>query len=213
MSDEAEKTPMKPTLEEIARECAEKITPFWSENYANSIAKAEAQNENGAIAEEHERIKPLILAALTTAVSQATGKLREELKIERTVAALDAMPDWQGMLDEANSKLELAQTHALCLQKQNQQLTAQLTTLRATLSTLEQQNAALQRAVAEAEKDTARLDWLERSRGRCGYSETTYIGEAFFAHEHTQGDKYFAAPTLREAIDAARSAGAREAGR
>ena len=60
--------------------------------------------------------------------------------------------------------------------------------------------------VAELEADKARLDWLEATRGRAGYSSNTYIGEGFFAHEHAQGDKYFAATTLRAAIDAAKGA-------
>ena len=51
--------------------------------------------------------------------------------------------------------------------------------------------------------DKQRLDWLESAKGHCGHSHLTYMGEAYFAHAETQGDKYCAGKTLREAIDAA----------
>lgn len=70
--------------------------------------------------------------------------------------------------------------------EENEKLRAELTALR-----------------ANAQEDSRLLDWLEVNKGRCGYSEQTYIGEGYFAHEYTQGDKYEAAPTLRDAIRAA----------
>ncbi len=51
--------------------------------------------------------------------------------------------------------------------------------------------------------DKDRLDWLEKANAQCGHSNVTYIGEGYFAHAETQGDKYCAGKTIREAIDAA----------
>ena len=51
--------------------------------------------------------------------------------------------------------------------------------------------------------DKQRVDWLQESMGKCGYSESTYAGEGFFAHALAMSDKYSAGKTMREAIDAA----------
>ena len=54
----------------------------------------------------------------------------------------------------------------------------------------------------ETELDTKRLDWLEKSMGIAGHAKT-YLGSSYFAHAHAQGDKYEAAFSIRDAIDAA----------
>lgn len=51
--------------------------------------------------------------------------------------------------------------------------------------------------------DKQRLDWLQESMGKCGFSDTTYLGSAFYAHAHAMADKYSAGTTIREAIDKA----------
>ena len=59
----------------------------------------------------------------------------------------------------------------------------------------------LDEMICELEKDKARLDWIEKTGGRCGQ-----YAEGFFAHELAQGDKFEHGATLRAAIDAAMEA-------
>ena len=56
---------------------------------------------------------------------------------------------------------------------------------------------------ARLRKDRERLDWMEQTKAKCGHSETTYIGEAYYAFPAAMADKYDASKTLRGAIDAA----------
>ena len=57
----------------------------------------------------------------------------------------------------------------------------------------------LEKLLEKGRKDRERLDWIEKSGGRCGQLNE---GE-YFAHMAAQGDKYETGKTLREAIDAA----------
>lgn len=68
-------------------------------------------------------------------------------------------------------------------------------------SLLDEDRAELELQLAEAQRDKARLDWIEETGGRCGQY---YNG--FFAYPLVQKDKFDRGDTLREAIDAAMEA-------
>lgn len=61
--------------------------------------------------------------------------------------------------------------------------------------------AELEQQLAEARKDSERLEWLEDVRGTCGYSPKPYGNHSFYAYPECMGDKYDAGDTLRQAID------------
>lgn len=180
-----------------------------AEHLASEVQNRERlEAENAALKAEVERVKGERLSFMQIGAEKANLALSLTTANEELESKLSAA---NVRLAEAKKVIELLgrPVSESELDDLRQQL-AHEKDLNALAAALDNRVRDLTQQLSQARSDTERLDWLESAKGRCGYSETTYIGEGYFAHAHTQGDKYDAAETLRAAIDTARGKGGAE---